>query len=62
MTVQSQREEDGRWLPAEPMPEAFGIVWERFWKIRRSRDETWLLSLVRSFIDARAVSEPGKDT
>lgn len=47
---------DGRWLPDEPMPEPFGIVWERFWLLRRERGEWWLPSLVRSFIDTRGVT------
>ena len=49
---------DGRWVPAEPLPEAFGVVWERFWIFRRDRGEWWLPSLIRSWIDARAVTRP----
>ena len=42
-------------LPIEPLDEPFGIVWERFWQLRRAQGETWLLSLIRSWWDARAV-------
>lgn len=54
MSVEYQRE-DGRWLPAEPLPEAFGVVWERFWLLRRKRGEWWLPSLIQSWIDTRGV-------
>jgi hypothetical protein len=34
----------------------FGVVWEAFWKQRRSHGERWLPSLIRSFFDARSVT------
>lgn len=55
MTAWEQKP-NGRWLPAEPIPEDFGIVWERFWKFRRERGEWKWAALVRAFFDARAVA------
>lgn len=55
MGIQRQRD-DGSWVPAEPMPEAFGVVWERFWRLRRKRGERLPLAVVRGYFDARAVT------
>lgn len=55
MSIYRQRE-DGRWVPDEQGgEEAFGVVWERFWRQRKERGEWWLPSLIRSYFDTRAV-------
>lgn len=48
---------DGRWLPAEPLPEPFGVLWERLWHERRRRGGRKWPALVASFHDARAISK-----
>jgi hypothetical protein len=48
--------EDGRWLPAEPMPEPFGVLWERLWHDRRRSGEWKWSALIQSWLDARAIT------
>ena len=40
----------------EPMPEPFGVVWERRWKQRQRDGENKLIALVRSWLDVRSIS------
>jgi hypothetical protein len=51
-----QEGKDGRWLPAEPLPEPFGILWERRWKERQSHGEPKLVAFFTSWRDARAIT------
>jgi hypothetical protein len=46
---------DRRWVPAEPLPEAFGVLWERCWRFRHGRGERLPLAVFRGWRDARAV-------
>lgn len=55
MTRPMKQRPDGSWVPAEPMPEAFGVVWERFWRQRRKQGERKWPALARAFFDTRAV-------
>lgn len=56
MSVWKQRE-DGYWLPAEPLPEPFGILWGRLWRERRNGGEWKWPALITSWRDARAISK-----
>lgn len=47
---------EGRWVPAEPMPEPFGVLWERLWHERRRDGERKWPALIRSWADARAIT------
>jgi len=51
---------NGRWLPAEPMPEQFGVLWGRLWQERRNRGEWKWSALVASFKDARAIERTSR--
>lgn len=53
-----RQREDGRWVPLEPMPDPFGLIWERCWRFRRERGERKWTAFVRSFFDARAIQNP----
>lgn len=58
----SEREmPDGRWLPSEPMPEPFGVLWGRLWWERRNRGEWKWSALISSWKDARAITEMSAD-
>jgi hypothetical protein len=46
----------GVWLPAEPMPEPFGVLWGRLWHARRRDGERKWPALWRSWRDARAIN------
>lgn len=54
MSVEHEAQE-GRWLPAESLPEPFGILWERLWHERSNRGEWKWSALVSSWKDARAI-------
>jgi hypothetical protein len=59
MPVEYQRD-DGRWLPAEPLPEPFGVLWGRLWHDRRRDGQHKWVALVTSCFDARAISRLGR--
>lgn len=46
----------GRWVPAEPLPEPFGVLWGRLWHARRKSGELKWFALYRSWLDTRAIS------
>ncbi len=50
---------DGRWLPAEPLPDPFGVVWGRLWHDRRRRGENKWIALFRSWRDVRSINRLG---
>lgn len=52
-----ERFDGERWVPLEPRPEPFGILWERFWKFRMERGERRVPSCFRSFVDAMRIAE-----
>jgi hypothetical protein len=52
--------DDGRWLPAEPSPEPFGVLWGRLWHERRRSGEAKWIALFTSWLDARAVAKVGR--
>jgi hypothetical protein len=56
MNVERQNKH-GHWLPAEPLPEPFGVLWGRLWHERRRRGESRFVALLRSWRDARAITE-----
>lgn len=53
--MNERERDDGRWFPAEPMPEAFGVLWERLWHERRQRGEPKWIALFTALLDARAI-------
>ena len=55
-----RQQDDGRWLPAEPLPEPFGVLWGRLWQERRNRGEWVVSALVSSWRDARAITRLGE--
>lgn len=51
-----ERENDyGRWVPAEPLPEPFGIRWERHIRHRRNLGHGRLRAFFCGWLDARSV-------
>lgn len=52
-----RQDEHGRWLPAEPLPEPFGVLWGRLWHDRRRHGEPAWVALFTSWRDARAISK-----
>jgi len=52
-----RRNPDGSWSPAIPLPEAFGVTWERMWRARRrgGQGQGLLRSLICGWLDARAL-------
>lgn len=56
MSPVSQQRGDGRWLPAEPLPEPFGIVWERAAKHRMSLGQSRIRAYACGWLDARSIS------
>lgn len=51
-----QQNPDGRWVPLEPMPEPFGVLWGRLWHARRRDGQPKWGGLVTSWLDARAIT------
>lgn len=51
------RRADGRWLPVEPLPEPFGVLWGRLWTVRQEKGERRWLALFTSWRDARAIGK-----
>lgn len=56
MSQVSRQMPDGRWLPAEPIPEPFGVLWGRLWHARRRSGEPKWVALVTSWLDARSIT------
>lgn len=56
MAVERQNEY-GRWVPAEPMPEPFGVLWGRLWHERRRHGEPKWVALFTSWRDARSINK-----
>ena len=52
---------DGTWERALPLPEPFGVVWERCWRFRRDRGERLPFALIRGWVDARALRKVAPD-
>lgn len=52
-----KQNEHGNWLPAEPLPEPFGVLWGRLWHERRRDGQRRWPALVRSWLDARSISK-----
>lgn len=50
-----QENEQGRWVPAEPMPEPFGVRWGRAYGHRRAQSHGRAKALLLSWLDTRAV-------
>lgn len=57
MSPVERQGDDGRWLPAEPLPEPFGVLWGRLWAERRRDGERKWVALFTSWMDARAISK-----
>lgn len=49
------RNQQGRWVPAEPLPGTFGLRWERALAHRRSLGQSLPRALVGGWRDTRAV-------
>lgn len=50
-----QQRPDGHYVPAEPLPEPFGVLWGRLWQQRKK--DGCRFALVRAWFDARAISK-----
>lgn len=59
MSVERQMP-DGRWLPAEPIPEPFGVLWGCLWHERRRHGEPKWVALFTSWRDARAIKRTSR--
>lgn len=46
---------DGRWERVLPVTEPFGVIWERCLRHRRNHGVPYLIALVYSWRDARAL-------
>jgi hypothetical protein len=55
--VSADRESEYALSLAEPMPEPFGVLWERLWHARRAHGEPKWVALFTSWRDARAISK-----
>lgn len=55
--VPVEEPEHERWLPAEPLPEPFGVLWGRLWAQRNRGGEPKWVALFTSWRDARAITK-----
>ena len=52
-----RQNEYGRWVPSDPLPDPFGVRWERAIRIRRALRQGWLRAIVGGFVTTRRVDK-----